>query len=146
MIANRVSACLESMYGECFGLSVVGWRVMAHLGHRAPLSAKGLAERAAMNHVQVTRAVDQLVLAGLVIRKPDVADRRRIVLRLSRKGRRAYQQIVPLAKSIENALLEPLTEAERRLLTSLSARVLAQTEDVLAQGCDWRQFRKPGGA
>lgn len=140
VIANRVSACLESMYGERFGLSVPGWRIMANLGRYAPLSAKEVTERTAMNHVQVTRAVDQMEAVGLVSRKADPADRRRVELRLTRKGAAAYAEIVPLARAIEEALLTGLTGPERAMLDKLSARVEARAEEVLPDGVDWRRF------
>ncbi len=136
VIANRVSARLESMYGKRYGLSVTGWRVMANLAQHAPLSARGLAERTAMNHVQITRAVDQMVAAGLVSRRGDSKDRRRVVLTLSRKGLAAYRQIVPLAKSIEAALLEGLTDTERRCLVTVSRKVVARAESILADDSD----------
>lgn len=140
VIANRVSACLETMYGERFGLSVPGWRIMANLGRYAPLSAKEVTERTAMNHVQVTRAVDQMEAVGLVSRKADPADRRRVELRLTRRGIAAYREIVPLARAIEAALLDGLTAAERDMLDRLSARVQARAEEVLPDGVDWRRF------
>ncbi len=142
VIANRVSACLESMYGNRYELSVTGWRIMANLAQHAPLSARGLAEQTAMNHVQITRAVDQLVASGLVSRRMDAEDRRRIVLRLTRKGQAAYRQIAPLAKAIEAALLETLSKEERRSLLAASRKVLLRAEEILADGVDWRRFQR----
>ena len=142
VISNRVSACLEGMYGKRYGLSVTGWRIMANLAQHAPLSARGLAERTAMNHVQITRAIDQLVAVGLVNRRGDSQDRRRIVLRLSRKGLAAYREIAPLAQAIEAALLETLTEKERRFLHATSTKVLLRAEEILGDDADWRQFAK----
>ncbi len=146
VIANRVSACLEGMYGKRYGLSVTGWRIMANLAQHAPLSARGLAERTAMNHVQITRAVDQLVAEGLVTRREDGRDRRRVVLRLSRKGLAAYRQIAPLAKAIEAALLDALDDDERCCLLAASRKVLVRAEVLLADGTDWRRFQKAGAS
>jgi DNA-binding MarR family transcriptional regulator len=86
ILANRVSATLEKMYSQRFGLSVVGWRVLAILGTTSPLSAKALAELTAMDQVSISRAVEQLVNIKLVSRRVDASDRRRVVLRLSKKG------------------------------------------------------------
>ena len=145
VIANRVSACLQSMYGERFQLSVPGWRVMAVLGRHAPLSAKEVGERTAMDQVQVTRAVNQMASVNLVSRRVDPSDRRRVVLRLSRRGQDAYAELVPLAQRIEREILASLTPGEIDQLSSLMEKVRCRAENVLPEGVDWRSFM-PGAS
>jgi DNA-binding MarR family transcriptional regulator len=140
VVANRVGHCLERMYGEQFGLTIPGWRIMAHLGRHAPLSATQVAERAAMDQVQVTRAITQMASVGLISRRTDMQDRRRVVLRLSQKGRHAYAQIVPLAKAIEKALLANLSASERDQLSRLTEKLMLAAEAKLADNVDWRHF------
>ncbi|HKV00145.1 MAG TPA: MarR family transcriptional regulator [Vineibacter sp.] len=140
VIANRVSACLERMYGERFGLSVPGWRVMAVLGRYAPLSAKEVAVATAMDQVQITRTLTHLASVGLISRRTDPADRRRIVLKLSRKGQSAYAEIVPLAQAIEDALLADLSANERAALARLSEKVMLRSEELLGEDVDWKTF------
>jgi DNA-binding MarR family transcriptional regulator len=140
VISNRVSACLQSMYGERFQLSVPGWRLMFVLGRDAPLSAKEVGERTAMDQVQVTRAITQMASVGLVSRRVDPADRRRVILRLSRKGMEAYGEIAPLAKRIEQQIIAPLTPAETTEFGRLLDKVFHRAEDILPDGVDWRSF------
>jgi DNA-binding MarR family transcriptional regulator len=140
VIANRVSACLQSMYGERFQLSVPGWRVMFVLGQHSPLAAKEVGQRTAMDQVQVTRAINQMASVGLISRRVDPADRRRVVLRLSKRGLEAYSEIVPLALKIEAAIVSSLQPSEIEQFSSLLGRVLVSVEEKLADDTDWRSF------
>ena len=143
VVSNRVSACLASMYGQRFGLTVSGWRVMAVLARYQPLSAKELAHRTAMDQVKITRAIGAMMSVGLINRRIDRADGRRLVLRLSRRGLDAYRQIVPLAQGIEAALLDSVTPAERAALRSAGRKVLRRAEEILPEGVNWRRFLDP---
>ncbi|SDV47030.1 DNA-binding transcriptional regulator, MarR family [Chitinasiproducens palmae] len=102
---------------------------MAHLGDAATLlSAKEVAQRAAMDSVSVTRALNQLEDLGLLIRRIDTDDRRRVTLRLSKKGNMVYQEIIPVALAAERDLLAGLSEAERETLAALTQRLWRNVE------------------
>ena len=129
VLANLASRALARLYGERFGLSVAEWRVIAHLARAAPASANEVAARAAMDKVQVSRAVARLTAKELVERATDAADRRRSALRLTRRGQATHDAIVPLARGVEARLLAGLPAAELarldRLLVTLIARASA---------------------
>ncbi|MEX3949847.1 MarR family winged helix-turn-helix transcriptional regulator [Paraburkholderia sp. EG287B] len=130
-IVNHVSAKLHTFCYDRFGMSAAAWRVMAHLGNALqPMSAKDVAERAAMDSVSVTRALNQLEDLGLLSRKIDTEDRRRVTLRLNKKGLSAYEEIVPLAIQLEDELLAGLSGEERAALVKLSLRVWRNAENV----------------
>lgn len=101
VVANRISSTRQKMYSGRFGISVVGWRITAILGSHSLLSAKALAERVALDQVTVARAVDQLVGCRYVSRRVDPEDRRRVVLRLTKKGgRNVTQTMIQLARDV----------------------------------------------
>ena len=130
-IANRVSAKLARMYGERFNLSVTGWRIIAVLGQHEPLSAKQLADRTGMDQVNITRAVTRLASQSMVSRRIDRVDRRRIVLRLRKKGRAVFDVVLPLAESIEAAILQELTvEQSKELRRTMAALVQRDRGDT----------------
>jgi DNA-binding MarR family transcriptional regulator len=126
VLTNRVSNAIAREYSERFGLSIAEWRVMAVLGGAAGLSARDVAARTEMDKVQVSRAVANLMHDKRVQRQTDEADARVTRLSLSAKGRVIYDEIVPLALSLEAQFLDALTNDERaafdRLLTKLAAR------------------------
>jgi DNA-binding MarR family transcriptional regulator len=140
VITNRVSATLERMYSSRFGITVTGWRIMAVLGAQAPLSSRELSAEVAMDAVAICRAVDQLVGMGYVSRRTDPKDRRRHQLRLSAKGRSVYDEIVPLAKGIERAILDALPAADREALTRIMQTLAARSTHILSEDRDWREF------
>ncbi|MBL8671458.1 MAG: MarR family transcriptional regulator [Alphaproteobacteria bacterium] len=127
VLANRVSAALARLYQDRFGLSIPEWRVMAVLGRFAPLSSNEVCERTSMDKAKVSRAIARMVAAGLVSRAPHARDQRLVSLALAAEGRRVYEQIVPLARDWERALVAGIAPADRaallRLLALLEQRV-----------------------
>ena len=123
VLSNRISQDIARLYAERFGLGVTQWRILAVVGRYPGLSATELAERTAMDKVAVSRAVNALIGARLLSRQADGADRRRSRLRLSLRGRRSYDQIVPLALEYERRLLSGLSADERQALQRLLGRL-----------------------
>jgi DNA-binding MarR family transcriptional regulator len=138
VVATRISVMLEKMYSQQFGLSVVGWRIIAILGTHFPLSAKALGELTAMDQVSISRAVEQLAGKKLVSRRVDLADRRRVVLRLSKKGEEVYKQIVPVLYAGERALVSGLSESDEAALRRIMESMIERSAERLGEDCDWR--------
>ncbi len=128
ILSNTVSEAISRIYAERFGLSIPGWRVVAILAQHPGLSAGEAAVRTAMDKVAVSRAVAQLLEAGYLERQFADEDRRRSMLTLSAKGWGVYDQVVPLARRMEAALVESLSAQDRaafdRLLARLTERAL----------------------
>ncbi len=131
VLSNLVSRTIAQLCSERFGISIPEWRVMAVLARFTRLTQNQITERTAMDKVRVSRAVARLVARRFVERRPDKRDRRRMLLRLNRRGRGIYREIVPLARDAEAQLLSALSPAERdqidRLLKKLENWVAAQT-------------------
>ncbi|MFT5134851.1 MAG: DNA-binding MarR family transcriptional regulator [Gammaproteobacteria bacterium] len=119
IVTNKVSRNLGSMYSDKFDLSIAEWRVMAVLGQDKDLSADEVCLETEMDKVSVSRAVTKLLGKKQIVRKFSNQDRRRSILRLSKSGLAAYDQIVPLAKDYENDLLAGLSRQEQRQLDQL---------------------------
>ena len=123
VLSNRVSSAIAKIYSERFKLTIPEWRVMAVLGGTSGLSARDLAERTAMDKVQVSRAVDTLVRARRVGRSADADDGRIQRLALTAKGRAIYDEVVPLALHLEEVFLSALSPTERGQLDALMAKL-----------------------
>jgi DNA-binding MarR family transcriptional regulator len=137
-IANHFSAVLEGMYSRRYGISVTGWRIIAVLANHAPLSAKELAERTAMNPVAITRSVDDLVRVGMVRRRIDARDRRRVVLRLSDKGVATYREVIPVAIRMEDELLRYLPREEVMRLRQTMSLLAKRAEALFGENGQWQ--------
>ncbi len=96
---------LEAYYSEAFGLDGSDWRTLAILANYAPISAKALAETLDISQVQMTRALTKLQELGLLSRRTDREDKRKVVLQLNRKGKAIYQKIAPRAPSSKSSIL-----------------------------------------
>lgn len=126
VVTNRISNAIARTYSERFDLTIPEWRVMAVLGGAAGLSAGELAQRTAMDKVQVSRAIARLTVKKRVQRSVDIADARVARLSLSAKGRAIYDEIAPLALALEDVLRDALTPAERAGLDLILAKLERQ--------------------
>ncbi len=130
VLSNTVSTAIANRYTERFELRIPEWRVLAVLGMQPGLSAAEVAAKTAMDAVAVSRAVTRLIKQSRLERRYTSQDRRRSELRLSEQGQRVYEEIVPIARAYERALLDGLDETERLELDRLLQR-LTQRADLL---------------
>ena len=93
MLADASMQCLSDMFRKKFGLTVPAWQVLSVIGRFEPMNPSDVASRTSMQADKVTRTVDKLVQAGLLVRGSDSEDRRRIVLKLTAKGRSTFDAI-----------------------------------------------------
>jgi DNA-binding MarR family transcriptional regulator len=134
VLSNVVATSIASAYERDFGLTMPQWRVLAVLARYPSSSAVEVSERAALDKVAVSRAVQSLVAAGHIERAADRGDRRRHVLNLSPSGRAVYMRVAPRALRYERQLLDALSPAERRTLDRLIARLLERSRELEANG------------
>jgi DNA-binding MarR family transcriptional regulator len=134
VLSNRVSGAIADLYAERFAINIPQWRVMAVLGERPGLTATELTALTAMGKVAVTRAVKSLVAAGRLRREASATDGRAAHLRLTAKGVKLYGRIAPLALAFEGAVLEGLSERERKQLDSILEKLAKRIDEVDALG------------
>ncbi|MEP6829445.1 MAG: MarR family winged helix-turn-helix transcriptional regulator [Rhizomicrobium sp.] len=134
VLTNRVSGAIARHYSERFDLSVPEWRVIAVLGQAPGLSAREVAERTAMDKVQVSRAVQSLLAAKRLTRAAHVEDGRITHLSLSAKGQAIYNDVVPLALSLEKQFLSVLSAGEQKSLDTLLTKLSRHMNRMTAAG------------
>lgn len=76
----------------------------------------------------ITRICDELLAQGLIEREPSSADRRRVVLRLARKGERLCEQVQPELWSGMERTFGALGGGEQRRLGGLLRQLLARLD------------------
>jgi DNA-binding MarR family transcriptional regulator len=125
--ANRVSRLFAQQYSEGFGLTVPEWRVLAVVGRFEAISPSRVSEWTGMDKVKVSRAAATLVARNLLRQTQDPADGRARVLRMTRKGQRVFESVLPIARRLESELTDGLSRAEwtsfQRTLAKLHAHV-----------------------
>jgi DNA-binding MarR family transcriptional regulator len=104
---NLVRQRLQPLLDEA-GLSPEHWRIMALLHEQPGLGAGAIAKGAVLPSASVTRHVDKLVERGMVVRRVDPADKRRVVLALSPRGQELAEQLLAEEHTVEDAIASGL--------------------------------------
>ena len=113
-LAAEVSAALSGEYQERYGLDIPEWRVLATLGFRPePCSAQYIAHCTRTHKSTISRAVTALMRRQLVERVENADDRREFSLRMTRKGRALYEELIPRLLRKEREIMSCLTAKER---------------------------------
>jgi DNA-binding MarR family transcriptional regulator len=130
-LAAEVSAALAIEYQERYGLDIPEWRVLATLGFRNdPCSAQYVSDCTRTHKSTISRAVTALLQRRLVERVANADDRREFRLRLTRKGRTLYEELIPRLLSREQDILSCLSAAERKALGTLLGKIEQSLELV----------------
>ncbi len=117
--SNAVSDLIARSYRGKFGLKIPEWRLMAILGEHASMTQRDMVVATAMDKVTVNRASATLANRGLIERVPNIADGRSHHVMLTDTGRELYEQIVPQAQVIRDALVQVLDAEELQLLMQI---------------------------
>lgn len=128
--SNAISDLIARAYRGRFALKIPEWRLMAVLGERVSATQRELCEATAMDKVTVNRATKALEDRGLIGRAPNAADGRSHHLALTGTGRELYDQIVPLALSVEAELEKILGSGEARALENMLAQLRARVAEL----------------
>jgi DNA-binding MarR family transcriptional regulator len=124
VLAEYTSSRFAEVYSVKFGLTIPEWRVLATVGERDMLRAKDVEAERHLHKTVVSRAIARLRARGLVDLKNNAEDRRESFLLLTAKGRKLYDEIIPLARTYSEEILASLDAAERAGLERGIARMM----------------------
>ncbi|MEO6841050.1 MAG: MarR family transcriptional regulator [Bradyrhizobium sp.] len=114
-LAAEVSAALSGEYRQRYGLDIPEWRVLATLGFRnEACSAQYIAYCTRTHKSTISRAVTALMTRQLVERVENEDDRREYRLRLTRKGKSLYEELIPRLRRKEQDILSCLSAREQK--------------------------------
>lgn len=119
-IAARLGAALKTA-----GSTVDEWRVLSLLADGAGHPMTGIAEHALLPAPTLTKVVDRLVSAGLVYRRVDDADRRRVLVFLSEHGHEELARLTSVVEAEWGRVQEAVGREELALLRVLLTRISA---------------------
>jgi DNA-binding MarR family transcriptional regulator len=86
-----------------------------------------IAEKAGVTRATMTGLIDTLERDGLVHREPDLADRRRSFVSLTKKGDAFIKTLLPVHFRRIAELMSPLDEKERKTLVRLLNKIIERT-------------------
>ncbi|HVK23265.1 MAG TPA: MarR family transcriptional regulator [Actinokineospora sp.] len=99
------------------------YSMLAALEEFGPASQADLGRRCGLDRSDVAGAVADLLDQGWVDRAADPLDRRRNIVRLTKAGTKQLKALDRVIGDAQDALLEPLSSAERAQLNELLTRL-----------------------
>jgi DNA-binding MarR family transcriptional regulator len=128
---------LERDLDRTHGMPLTWYDVLLELNSAAErrLRMQELGERAVLSRSRISRIVDELARAGLVVREPDPVDRRGSWAVITDAGRARLRGAAPsYLDGIARHFADHLTAAERAAISTGLERVLAAQRDPAERG------------
>src|SRR6201993_1661694 len=123
-LAAEVSQALSSEYQARYGLDIPEWRVLATLGFRKEAcSAQYISQCTRTHKSTISRAVTALLERELIERVANADDRREFRLRMTRKGKVLYDELIPRLLCREQEILGCLSAQERKDFARLLGKI-----------------------
>jgi DNA-binding MarR family transcriptional regulator len=134
-LAAEVSAALSGEYQERYGLDIPEWRVLATLGFRNDAcSAQYIAHCTRTHKSTISRAVTALMERQLVERVENEDDRREFALRMTRRGKALYEELIPRLLRKEQEILSCLSAQERKDFAVMLGKIESSLDLVQTAG------------
>lgn len=122
--ATRVLDPMRMQVWENMGLSLPQLRILFRVRSRPGIDLGGLAAELSISASAASQQVEKLVERGLLSRQPDPADRRRLSLELTERGRLSTRAISSAADQYLRQLLDNLTDDELAELHRVLSHIL----------------------
>jgi DNA-binding MarR family transcriptional regulator/GNAT superfamily N-acetyltransferase len=119
---TRVLGLLRpDLAGSAFGLTEA--RVLFELAHRDDIAVSELRRELDLDAGYLSRILSGFTASGLAAREKSAADGRRQVVRLTEKGRRAFDELDRLQEGAIDTLLAPLDDGQRTRLVGAMGQI-----------------------
>ena len=105
------------------GLSIVEWRTLWDLAEAGPLTIRDLAAIQRADHSLLSRALPDIRDKGYVTMHRSASDGRQTIVKLTPKGRAAYERAAPVMARRRAALKDVFSEEEIRTFAGFLDRL-----------------------
>ncbi|MFI7435624.1 MarR family transcriptional regulator [Micromonospora haikouensis] len=107
--ANLQLTALTDAALEHLGIDSKDFGTLRVLAHGEPASQLQVARKLSVDRTTMVAVLDELERKGIVVRRPDPADRRRNIVELTDQGQRAFDAAQAAYQDAENAFLAPVS-------------------------------------
>jgi DNA-binding MarR family transcriptional regulator len=128
VFSNLIGQAFDNRLETEHGLTVHQWRTLLTLAARPGATAVNIVARWALHPMSVSRAVRELQLRGLVVRRVQSSDRRSHALYLTAKGWRVYKTVVPDANARYREIVDCVAPVERAHLARMLVKLVENTK------------------
>ncbi|MFG2617141.1 MarR family winged helix-turn-helix transcriptional regulator [Streptomyces sp. NPDC048507] len=125
-LVGRVAARGRGLVADALaaeGLRLAHHAVLAATAEYGPVAQADLGRRLAVDPKDMVGILNHLQRAGLLLRTPDPADRRKNAVTVTPEGSAVLARCAALAETANAALLAPLDAAEQERLIALLTRL-----------------------
>jgi homoprotocatechuate degradation regulator HpaR len=127
-VREQVRSHFQPAFRE-FGISEQQWRILRLLHENGPVGITGIADRCLILRPSIVGIIVRMEDLGLVSRKADAGDKRRIRISLAPKGEALVNKILPLFETIYEDLEAAVGKAQLnqlyRLLEAMTVHLAA---------------------
>ena len=113
---------------EAHGSTIEQWRVLVLLADGKGHPMKEIADFVLVPSPTLTRIIDRMIADNLVYRRVDPADRRRVLIFCSARGRRLHAKLRREIERYESALAAADSSLDLQRLTSLLAQLIENVD------------------
>lgn len=124
-ILVRDLGILEKSDASCCGISIAQCHAIVEIGRRGRITLVELADLLGLDKSTMSRTINNLVEADLVLRELDMENRRYVIIQLTDNGRTVFKSTEESMNSYYQSILSSIPEDKRnqvleslRLLTS----------------------------
>jgi DNA-binding MarR family transcriptional regulator len=122
LLAQEISQSLSEIYATRFNLDIPQWRILANLASRGEMTAQEIAFITFSHKSTISRAVTELEARKLIERTTSAKDKRAFAMRVTDKGQKLFEQLLPLVLAFEKDVLKRLKSSEqKKLLEGITA-------------------------
>lgn len=129
-LARLLNKPTDRAYFVDFGISMLEWRVLAHLAQISPCLARDLSARMAIDKASISRVLRRLHKRKLIAIRGSTDDARASILTVLPAGMKMYHSVLPSARERQAALLNVLDAEERRVLWGALAKLIHAAEEI----------------
>jgi DNA-binding MarR family transcriptional regulator len=129
-LARLLNKPTDRAYVVQFGISMLEWRVLAHLSQISPCLARDLAARMAIGKASISRVLRRLHKRKLIAIRVSDDDARASILTVLPAGARMYETILPAASERQASLLNVLSSDERLVLWQVFSKLMRAAEEI----------------
>jgi len=134
MVFSRRLEGVRTHLARAIGVSAPQYEILSHLRESAAtgLTVNEAAERLHCSGAFVTTEAGKLCGAGLVLRKRDPKDARRVRLTVSALCERRFREIAPLQRQLNDTLFASLTTRQFRILRAVFPKLADDGDRAVA--------------
>jgi len=95
-----------------YDITTEQWSILLSLWEKDGRTQQEIADKTCKNKANITRFIDDLERSGYVMRKPDIADRRKYAVHLTARGQNLRKKLIPIVLEVWKTIGRGITPVD----------------------------------